>query len=197
MMRESLWRRLRSHPSDRAPPVWSIKGGNPRRDRRRPCAGAGTRGHPPNRVGRRRTAGAGIPALVRLVVALLADGAWLTVPVQVFVGSRPRPRCVAIAGVHGDEPDGMLALLDFAAQCDPARLRGTVVLVPVANPPSLCGASAAGPLGRARPESRLPGPGQRHGVGAARLPPRDRHPRRRGLRLYAAQLVCGWDGLLL
>jgi predicted deacylase len=69
-----------------------------------------------------------------LTVTRLADGSWLSVPVKVLIGSHHRPRLVAIAGVHGDEPDGMLALLDFAAQCDPARLRGSVVLVPVANP---------------------------------------------------------------
>src|SRR6516164_35237 len=69
-----------------------------------------------------------------LAVARLADDSWLSVPVKVFVGSCHRPRLAAIAGVHGDEPDGMLALLDFGAQCDPASLRGSVVLVPVANP---------------------------------------------------------------
>jgi len=83
--------------------------------------------------------------LFDFAVAPLADGSWVTVPVQVLTGSRLRPRCVAIAGVHGDEPEGMLALLDFAAQCDPARLRGTVVLVPVANPPAFAAHQRRGP----------------------------------------------------
>jgi predicted deacylase len=81
-----------------------------------------------------------------LAVARLADGSSLTVPVQVLVGSRPKPRLVAIAGVHGDEPDGMLALLDFAAGIDPRRLRGTLVLVPVANPPAFAAHQRRSPL---------------------------------------------------
>lgn len=81
-----------------------------------------------------------------VAVAPLADGSWLTVPVDVVVGSRPRPRLLAIAGVHGDEPEGMLALLDFAEQCDSARLRGAVVLVPVANPPAFAAHQRRSPL---------------------------------------------------
>ncbi|HWT82939.1 MAG TPA: succinylglutamate desuccinylase/aspartoacylase family protein [Candidatus Methylomirabilis sp.] len=69
-------------------------------------------------------------------VARLADGSWLTVPVHIAVGNRPRPRLVALAGIHGDEPEGMLALLDLWKSCDPTGLEGAVILVPVANPPA-------------------------------------------------------------
>jgi predicted deacylase len=79
-------------------------------------------------------------------VARLADGSSLSVPVKLFVGSRSHPRLAAIAGIHGDEPEGMLALLDFAAQCDPARLRGSIVLVPVANPPAFAAHQRRSPL---------------------------------------------------
>lgn len=68
------------------------------------------------------------------VVAPLAGGAWLTVPVKILTGARPRPRVVAVAGVHGDEAEGILALFDYWHECDPGELDGTVVLVPVANP---------------------------------------------------------------
>ena len=81
-----------------------------------------------------------------LTVAPLADGSWLTVPVKVIVGSRAGPRFVAIAGVHGDEPEGMLAVLDFAERCDPANLRGAIVLVPVANPPAFAGHQRRSPV---------------------------------------------------
>ena len=67
-------------------------------------------------------------------VAPLASGGWVTVPVHILSGARPRPRVVVVAGVHGDEAEGMLALHDFGRACDPASLQGTVVLVPVANP---------------------------------------------------------------
>ena len=69
-------------------------------------------------------------------VAPIADGSWVTVPVKVAVGTRRRPRFVAIAGIHGDEPDGMLAVLDFWDRLRPAEIRGTIILVPVANPPA-------------------------------------------------------------
>jgi uncharacterized protein len=81
-----------------------------------------------------------------LAVAPLADGSWLTVPVDVLVGSRPHPRLVAIAGVHGDEPEGMLALLDFADRSDLAALQGAVILVPVANPPAFAAHQRRSPL---------------------------------------------------
>ena len=69
-------------------------------------------------------------------VTRLADGSWLTAPVKVAVGNRPLPRLVALAGIHGDEPEGMLSLLDFRKACDPASLQGIIILVPVANPPA-------------------------------------------------------------
>jgi predicted deacylase len=83
---------------------------------------------------------------VDLAIARLADGSWLTVPVEVLTGTRRRPRVVVIAGVHGDEAEGMLALLDMAAECDPAALRGTLILVPVANPPAFAAHQRRSPL---------------------------------------------------
>ena len=79
-------------------------------------------------------------------VVRLADGSWLTVPVHIAVGNRRRPRLVALAGIHGDEPEGMLALLDFWNICDPARLEGMVILVPVANPPAFAAHQRRSPL---------------------------------------------------
>jgi predicted deacylase len=81
-----------------------------------------------------------------LAVTRLADGSWLTVPVTVLAGTRPRPRVVAIAGVHGDEAEGMLALQDFARACNPAELRGILILVPVANPPAFTAHQRRSPL---------------------------------------------------
>jgi predicted deacylase len=64
----------------------------------------------------------------------LPDGWPLAIPVTVLVGRNPRPRLVAIAGVHGNEYPGPLALLELAAELDPASIDGTLVLVPFANP---------------------------------------------------------------
>ena len=83
---------------------------------------------------------------VDFAVAPIADGSWVTVPVKVAVGTRRRPRFVAIAGIHGDEPDGMLALLDFWDRLQSADLRGTIILVPVANPPAFAHHQRRNPL---------------------------------------------------
>jgi predicted deacylase len=68
-------------------------------------------------------------------VARTADGADIRLPVNILRGSRDRPRLVAMAGIHGDEYDGPAALLDVCQQVDPDELVGTLVVVPVANPP--------------------------------------------------------------
>src|SRR6185295_9940329 len=65
---------------------------------------------------------------LRFAVATLADGSELAIPVTVLVGRRRRPRLVAIAGVHGNEFPGPLALVDLARRLDPAELDGTVVI---------------------------------------------------------------------
>ncbi|HEY3107607.1 MAG TPA: succinylglutamate desuccinylase/aspartoacylase family protein [Chloroflexota bacterium] len=71
---------------------------------------------------------------LRYAVAPLPDGSELTIPLTVLQGRKARPRLVAIAGVHGDEFPGPLALADLAGRLEPGELEGTVVLVPVANP---------------------------------------------------------------
>lgn len=56
------------------------------------------------------------------------------VRVHVLMGARPRPCLALIAGVHGDEYDGIFALQDVV-RCVPANtLAGSLVVVPVANP---------------------------------------------------------------
>jgi predicted deacylase len=71
-----------------------------------------------------------------LRVARLADDTDLTLPVNVLVGRRPAPRLTMVAGVHGDEYDGVTAMLDLWLALDPADLDGSVAMVPVANPPA-------------------------------------------------------------
>ncbi len=63
-----------------------------------------------------------------------ATGTAMAVPVTVLVGQSLHPRVVLMAGVHGDEYEGIRALQELAQEIDPSRLRGTVVVVPVANP---------------------------------------------------------------
>ncbi|SNR96415.1 M14 family metallopeptidase [Hymenobacter mucosus] len=55
------------------------------------------------------------------------------VPVTVFHGRRPGPVLGIIAGVHGYEYPPILAAQQLAQELDPAQLRGTVILVHLAN----------------------------------------------------------------
>ena len=71
-----------------------------------------------------------------LEVARMADGTDIRLPVLVLVGSAPHPRLLMVAGVHGDEYEGIAAQLELWHALAPAQLAGTVVMVPVANPPA-------------------------------------------------------------
>ena len=61
-------------------------------------------------------------------------GAAIEVPVHVMAGASPKPRIALVAGVHGDEYDGIVALPRFLAELEPATLTGTVVVITPANP---------------------------------------------------------------
>lgn len=61
---------------------------------------------------------------------------WL-VPVVVVKGAQPGPRLLLTAGIHGDELNGIAVLHRLANGIDPAKLAGTLTLVPGLNPPGL------------------------------------------------------------
>jgi uncharacterized protein len=66
-------------------------------------------------------------------VGTLPDGNPVFIPVQILCGDRPGPRLAAVAGVHGDELEGVKALHALMAALDPAAVAGTLVVVPVVN----------------------------------------------------------------
>jgi predicted deacylase len=61
------------------------------------------------------------------------------IPVTVVRGAAPGPTLALIAGTHGAEVAPIVALQRLRAALDPARLRGNVILVHVANLPSFLG----------------------------------------------------------
>jgi predicted deacylase len=58
------------------------------------------------------------------------------IPVSVLRGARPGPTLALVAGTHGSEVAPIIALQRLRQQLRPADLRGTLVLVHVANLPS-------------------------------------------------------------
>jgi predicted deacylase len=67
-------------------------------------------------------------------VTLRAAGSALALAAGVVRGTVAGKTLVVVAGVHGDEFEGMAALRQVFAALTPDQLRGTFVAVPVANP---------------------------------------------------------------
>ena len=83
--------------------------------------------------------------LFRLPVASMPDGSTVAIPVNVVKGAKVGPTLVAVAGHHGDEHEGPTALIDIWKRLDPETMRGTVVVVPVLNPPAFRAARRRSP----------------------------------------------------
>lgn len=61
------------------------------------------------------------------------SGTRVDTPVAVVHGRLAGPRLCIIAGIHGDEVNGVEVVRRVIAELDPESLRGTVVAVPIAN----------------------------------------------------------------
>jgi hypothetical protein len=68
-----------------------------------------------------------------------AGDAGTRIPVSVVHGARPGPVLALVAGTHGYEYPPILALARVRERLDPQRMRGSVILVHVANPPTFWG----------------------------------------------------------
>ncbi len=68
----------------------------------------------------------------------VGSAGWVDLPlgVEAFVcrGTRGGPSAVVAAGIHGDEYEGPAAAARLASTVTPEAVRGSVVLIPVANP---------------------------------------------------------------
>lgn len=58
------------------------------------------------------------------------------IPVTVVTGKSDGPTLALVAGIHGSEPSPILALQRVRAELDPSQLKGTVIMVHIANVPS-------------------------------------------------------------
>src|SRR5262245_50140908 len=61
------------------------------------------------------------------------------IPVSLMRGSAKGPVLALIAGIHGYEYPGISALQRLRQSIDPSAMRGTLILVHIANPPSFYG----------------------------------------------------------
>ena len=71
-----------------------------------------------------------------------AAGHAMSLPVVLVRGAHSGKTLVATAGVHGDEFEGVRAILDTVRELDPAAMTGDFLAVPVANPPAFWNVSA-------------------------------------------------------
>ena len=69
-------------------------------------------------------------------ISPMPDGSTLSIPVNVLTGSRRHPRLLAVAGQHGDEQEGPAAIISLWERLQPSSMHGSVVMVPVLNPPA-------------------------------------------------------------
>lgn len=79
-------------------------------------------------------------------VGSYADGTSISVPVLIAEGERPGPTVWVGACLHGDEFGGTVAIIRFFESLDPALLSGTVVGIPVSNPPAFIARSRVSPV---------------------------------------------------
>lgn len=84
------------------------------------------------------TASPGATATGVIVVPPGADSG-LAIPVAVINGVRPGPVVAFVAGSHGTEYSSIVALQRLIPRIDPAKLAGTVIIVPLLNIPSFEG----------------------------------------------------------
>ncbi|WP_285712697.1 M14 family metallopeptidase [Erythrobacter oryzae] len=82
----------------------------------------------------------GTRADVRIIVPAGRDGETF-IPLTVIHGTEPGPVLAMVAGVHGFEFASILAAERLAERVDPARIKGTLVIVRVANIPAFEGRS--------------------------------------------------------
>jgi hypothetical protein len=81
-----------------------------------------------------------------LSIARLGDGSLLTVPVHVLAGTGAGPCLAVVAGVHGDEAEGIAALFELSREMQLTEMKGRLVLVLIANPPAFAAHQRRSPV---------------------------------------------------
>lgn len=82
----------------------------------------------------------------RLELEATSGGETFAIPVLLARGASPGKRLVITAGGHGDEYEGVRAILDLFIGLNPAAMQGDVLAVPVANPPAFYACQRSSPI---------------------------------------------------
>jgi predicted deacylase len=82
----------------------------------------------------------------RLPVMGMPDGGQLDLPVLAAAGHADGPTLAVLAGVHGDEYEGIRAIPRIFDEFDAAELRGRLIAVPVCNVPAYRAATRSSPI---------------------------------------------------
>lgn len=85
---------------------------------------------------------------IKLKVSEQVTSTPVFIPVTVLHGAEPGPRIFVTAAIHGDEINGVEMIRRIRAEIRPGRVRGTLLLVPIANPISFMMQSRDLPDGR-------------------------------------------------
>jgi predicted deacylase len=81
-----------------------------------------------------------------LAVAGGADADVLDLPLLIANGAMDGPRVAILGGVHGDEYEGIVSTSRIWHDLDPSDLHGTVLMVPVSNPPAFQAGTRTSPI---------------------------------------------------
>lgn len=81
----------------------------------------------------------------------------LRLPLLVARGARDGAALAITANIHGDEYEGVAATFEFFNELDPAEMTGSVIAIPVANPPAFAAVTRLNPLDGANLARVFPG----------------------------------------
>jgi predicted deacylase len=92
-----------------------------------------------------------------LILDLHPHAVDIELPVLLVKGAAEGKTLVITAGVHGDEFEGVRAVLEVCADIDPGKMNGTLLAVPVANPPAFWKGMRISPLDQCNLARAFPG----------------------------------------
>jgi predicted deacylase len=81
---------------------------------------------------------------------------WIPIPIAA-IGNGAGPRVLLMAGNHGDELEGQVALGRLIRSLDPADVRGHIIILPSANFPAAMAGSRTSPLDEGNLNRSFPG----------------------------------------